>query len=127
VYSNPAVPAGATTEWATQDSTSSPRTSYGRVQPYAGSKAQVQKQSGGNTWYSVNNPSPPTGSPATPFNWLTHLDRQLISPMELLNVSAFKPHELTQQFNSPSFSATPIPGAAGPGTTPCYYGHRAPW
>lgn len=98
------------------------RTSYGRSQPYAGDKSQLNQQQPSNagvlgvqprhTFFQHNadvtmNPQPayqvpgqaysqPASSPV--FNWLVHLDRTLISPMELLNVSAFKPYELTQQF-----------------------------
>lgn len=47
-----------------------------------------------------------------PFDWLVHLDRFLTSPVEIMQVSAFRPYELTQQF---------ITGAASK------YTHRGPW
>jgi hypothetical protein len=50
------------------------------------------------------------------FNWLVHLDRQLVSPMELLHVSAFKPHELTQEFVDPGLTTSVTP-----------FQHRVPW
>ncbi len=71
---------------------------------------------GRHNYDDPNNPptfssTSPNKTLAIPFNWLTHLDRPLISPIELLQVSAFKPHELTHAFVQ--------------GGTP--YQHLAPW
>lgn len=80
----------------------------GRDQPYSDGARKAQMSGTtplpkpDHTFYQVNKPV------ASPFTWLVHLDRQLRTPMELLNVSAFKPSELTQQF--------------GPG-----FKHRVPW
>jgi hypothetical protein len=123
-------------QWSVQDTSkatpANKRFSFGRIQPYTGAKTQVQQQptinpppamaTANTTFYLVNSPV------NNPFNWLVHLDRQLISPMELLNVSAFMPHELTQQFNAQMYpTESQIPAAAVPGTTQSFYGHRAPW
>ncbi|MBI2803904.1 MAG: hypothetical protein HYX68_02860 [Planctomycetes bacterium] len=87
--------------------------SYGRSQPYAAERttqvaAQVGVIPGSNpqtSFFRQNSNAP------GPFTWLTHLDRPLVNQLELLHVSGFKPHELTQQFITP----------AGP------FGHYAPW
>src|SRR5262249_7791565 len=50
------------------------------------------------------------------YDWLTHLDRPLTSPMELLHVSGYQPYQLTQRFISP--------GSTGLMTK---FNHRAPW
>jgi hypothetical protein len=55
------------------------------------------------------------GQPAAiAYDWLCHFDRQLISPVELLQVSGYHPHELTHRFMQGN----------GPGNR---FAHRAPW
>jgi hypothetical protein len=119
-----------------------PPASYGKLQPYAANFTQVAAQT---------TPMPPvvgktTPQPRTrqslglqntpianPFTWLVHLDRKLISPMELLHVSAFPSHDLTQRFimvpnaSNPiipqPYQYTPVGGVANS----AYFQHYAPW
>lgn len=121
--------------------------SIGKVEPYMASGSQSNLQVGyaknqpghtffyhnvnGNTFpagISITAPPPtvlvPTsliGQNYPPFHWLVHLDRNLISPMELLHVSGYRPHELTQQFNGQMTQQI--------GTPPNqqWIGHQAPW
>ncbi len=113
------------------------RRSWGRREPYAGMSTSVSTQlqpsipppntwtintQAMNTFFGQNTPDGSNATASTtsnnfqfPFDWLVHLDRQLISPMELRHVSAFKAHELTQRFVQPDPSAmTPGPTAVLP-------------
>jgi hypothetical protein len=88
--------------------------SSGKTQPYAADVSQVQNQLAPgaqqptqHTFGLRNDPPPAQGR----YDWLVHLDRPLIDPMELLHVAGCQPHQLTQRFVT----------ANGP------FGHRAPW
>jgi hypothetical protein len=120
------------------------RYSYGKRQPYASQGTLVQQaptpangSQPQHTFFRHNaiESAPPinltTTGPAgevqtvkIPFAWLVHLDRQLISPMELLHVSAFKPQELTQQFVNPN-GVNPTGATSAPNNNT--FNHYAPW
>jgi hypothetical protein len=88
------------------------RSTVGRRQPYdvtlaAMSYAAAPAGVPMNSFYRHNyndpnvvptNTTAPSATLQIPFNWLPHLDRQLVSPVELMQVSAHKPHELTRVF-----------------------------
>jgi hypothetical protein len=95
------------------------RISQGRIQPYAGNPDPLirvnQVPSTPNTTQPQHTFYQGNVGADVPFDWLVHLDRQMISPMELLHVSGFKPHLLTQQFIINS------------GGTLARFQHYAPW
>lgn len=99
------------------------RTSFAKKQPYASVSTEWAAETaavGGqpkNTFFSQNTASNTLGT----FNWLTHLDRPLTSPVEALQVCGFKPHELTQQFVNTT-AANQVDASTAPN-----YQHRAPW
>jgi hypothetical protein len=114
--------------------------SYGRVQPYAGANLPALRRAqqplmfppGGpypaqpqHTFFQHNareiapalpNPARAGQTLQQPFDWPVQLDRPLISPMELLNVSACPPHQFTrrfcQTFTTAALGAVGAPGAA---------------
>jgi hypothetical protein len=88
------------------------RNSYGRRQPFKATQLTKQAPSaapsdriqqtflrqngtGDNAQPNTNNAG---GGQLDEFNWYVHYDRVPTSGMDLLNVSGFKPHELTQEF-----------------------------
>jgi hypothetical protein len=116
--------------------------SVGRSQPYAAHASQQVKQrpftelteQPQHTFFDLNvqkvEADPMTGVEREAqvggalagfaFHWLCHADRPLISPVELLEVSGFKPYELTQKFaQGPNNPSTNEPTQV--------FKHRAPW
>jgi hypothetical protein len=88
--------------------------SSGKLQPFASHPNRVQGQTaeqGGGTRHTLGE----ANQPRQPFDWLVHLDRQPISPAELLSVTEFRPHQLTHRFIT-----TPAGERAD-------FAHRAPW
>jgi hypothetical protein len=109
--------------------------SYGKLQPYAADPNLVVPQSQTNppanipkqgltvhTLGQINSwgqqattvPAVPPNPAAYPsYDWLVHLDRALVSPLELLNVSFYHPHELTHRFivvpNGTTLQPTNVP------------------
>jgi hypothetical protein len=75
-----------------------PPASYGKRQPYAANFTQYATQTTLRAPINHHTLGLQNVPVDNPFTWLVHLDRKLISPMELLHVSGFYPHELTQRF-----------------------------
>jgi hypothetical protein len=99
------------------------RSSVGRQQPFYGLQTYTVPQTSDDpTYTNVKNTlfkhNDQGMSPQTPFDWLVHLDRRLINPLELRHVSAVRPHELTQRF-------VKVPTMAG--DPPLKYQHTAEW
>ncbi len=93
--------------------------SSGKCQPYAADPSQVAAQMPASTLATrqtfgrQNIPTPVSGH----YDWLVHLDRPLLSPAELLQVSGYPPHLLMHRF----MSTNPLTGAIVP------FGQRVPW
>jgi hypothetical protein len=93
--------------------------SWGKRQPYAADPSQVAAQTPDvllatrHTLGRQNIPKPASGH----YDWLVHLDRPLVSPMELLQVSGYPPHQLTHRF----LSTNPLSGSV------TVFGQRVPW
>jgi hypothetical protein len=79
-----------------------------------------------NTFGQTNYPLPQNGIATPPgrYDWLVHLDRAPISPMELLHVSAWPPYKLTQRFMLGSDASATVPTSP---TLPLYMQPGGNW
>ena len=80
------------------------RYSVGRTQPYDGGPSRTLRQTPASPapgqpqqTFGVANQNSVFPTPPPP-DWLVHLDRPAVSPMELLHASCCKPHQLTHLF-----------------------------
>jgi hypothetical protein len=86
------------------------RYSIGRKQPYAAQVLVDPKQYSPDTnpvhhtFFSHNIPEK-AAPVASPYDWLVHIDRPPSTVMDVLLVSGFPPHLLTQQFDLPTYDA----------------------
>jgi hypothetical protein len=125
-----------------------PRFSVGRRQPFRASAASITQQAPQpplnnlvqSTFFRQNTKDPGGAVVAgdtidrnannnnnPDFQWYNHLDRQVVNPMELLGVSGYKPHLLTQVFISPTAPQQLPPPPAPPNPDPFRQQHVAPW
>jgi hypothetical protein len=106
------------------------RCSVGRNQPYAANFSQQVNQVPNpmgmgtvqNTFFGPNVQNSAGQTNAFAYSWLVHMNRPVINQMELLHVSGYKPHLLTQMFMT--LPTNPNSGAPTPAGM---FTHRAPW
>jgi len=104
--------------------------SVGRNQPYAADNAQqvpqmtpppMMQASPKNTFFGVNDQTGKNQTTAFPYNWMFFANRWLVSPGELVHVSGYKPHQLTQMYvQGAQQTASTTPGCN-------QFARRAPW
>jgi hypothetical protein len=131
VPTNNGVTLGATGQAANPAATPvANRYSLGRNQPYAADQTQQVKQSQANppagqplnSFFMINAQTANQAGQQWAYDWLMHANRPIISPIDLLQVSGFKPHQLTQMFMTQGTDPnTGKPLAQGK------FQHRAPW
>jgi len=62
-----------------------------------------------------------------PFTWLVHLDRQLVNPIELLELAGCKPAEVTRRFINENDTTNTTASIFKTQNNNSFYGHKVPW